>query len=116
MIRNALLKIMSEYPDAITQSRVGHPLSSFIEKDAVSIIKKKLPSKYLSKNYFVHGSSGISNRWAGQGNGKRNPFIMIGNPKDSPKILRLFSVSNSAVTIQYFKDWLMFSSGYFKKL
>ena len=81
MIRNALLKIMSEYPDAITQSRVGHPLSSFIEKDAVSIIEKKLPSKYLSKNYFVHGSSGISNRWAGQGNGKRNPFIMIGNPK-----------------------------------
>ena len=54
--------------DAITQSRVGHPLSSFIEKDAVSIIEKKLPSKYLSKNYFVHkdnilGMFFYSNRW-----------------------------------------------------
>ena len=83
MIRNAILKIMSEYPDAsaVKGSRIGHPLSSFIEKDAVNIIKKKLPNKYLNKNYFVHASSGIGKVWSGEGDGKRNPFIMIGNPK-----------------------------------
>ena len=82
MIRNALLKIMSEYPNAIKQPRKpDHYLYKYIDKNAVSIFKKKLPEKYLVKNYFVHSSSGMGKEWSGKGNGKRNPFIMIGNPR-----------------------------------
>ena len=82
MIRNALLKIMSEYPNAIKQPRKpDHYLYKYIDKNAVSNFKKKLPEKYLVNNYFVHSSSGMGKEWSGKGNGKRNPFIMIGNPR-----------------------------------
>ena len=45
MIRNALIKIISEYPDAIKEPIKNHNLVKFIEKTAVESIKSNLPEK-----------------------------------------------------------------------
>ena len=76
MIRNALIKIISEYPDAIKEPIKNHNLVKFIEKTAVEIIKSNLPEKF--KSFKVKGSAG-EGRWIGTGKSERNPWIAVLN-------------------------------------
>ena len=92
-IRDALIKIITEFPEAITQPIKDHALASFIRKDLPIIIKKKLPNKYIEKNYQVDASPGRANNWAGKGKSNKNPWIAIFNPKITTKASKGFYVA-----------------------
>ncbi|HXE96164.1 MAG TPA: DUF3578 domain-containing protein [Dongiaceae bacterium] len=72
MLREALERILREWPAAIQQSFTGHPLGSFIRNDFVQIISKIISNRF--PDFQITGGAGAGN-WANV------PWVSILNPK-----------------------------------
>jgi len=80
-MRDAFLKISSEFTSALDENYKGHPLANFIRTDAPKAIKNILPEKF--KNYKTKGSCGLVD-WAnisGAWLAIFNPEITVGARK-----------------------------------
>lgn len=72
MLREALERILNDWPKATTQQFTGHPLANFIRKDFPDIVSKIIGNNYA--DFYVTGSPGAGN-WANV------PWLSILNPK-----------------------------------
>jgi len=72
MLREAIERILNDWPKAISQQFPGHPLASFIRNDFPKCVSNIIGSRY--SDFVVTGSAGAGN-WANV------PWISILNPQ-----------------------------------
>ena len=77
MIKDTLLKIKNEFPQAITEIYKDHPLASYIRSEARDTIRECSPSEF---NHFTFKGSAGDGRWASD----RGPWIGIFHPTTHP--------------------------------
>ncbi len=115
MLRDALIKISSEFTNALNEPYVKHPLADFIRNKAPKIIHKYIPKNF--DYYSTKGSSGlqdwanVSGAWLGIfnpdiTNGARQGYYLVyGFPAGTTEFIFGLGQGYTEAELFYKKNW-----------